>query len=64
MLSQELTTFLLKFKIDNVLTKLLQNATPSPSCTGIKVTAADETSALNITQLLRIRKKVFLEQAL
>jgi hypothetical protein len=54
MLSQELTTLLLKLKINNVLTKLLRNATPSPSCTGIKVMVADETSALNITQLTGI----------
>jgi hypothetical protein len=54
MLSRELTTLLLKLKIDNVLTKLLRNATQSPSCTVITVMVADETSALNITQLTGI----------
>jgi hypothetical protein len=53
-ISQELTTFFLKLKIDDVLNKILRNAMPSPSCTGVKVTVESETSALNITQLTGI----------
>jgi hypothetical protein len=51
---REITTLLLQLKVKNIFNELLRKATPMKNCMGIKVTVADETSALNITQLTGI----------
>lgn len=53
-ISDEITTLLLTLTNENILTKLIQDAEPQPQCSGVKITVADETSALNITQLTGI----------
>lgn len=53
-ISDELTTLLLTLTNENVLTKMIRDVEPQPKCSGVKITVADETSALNITQLTGI----------
>jgi Ligand-gated ion channel len=53
-ISRELTTLLLQLKVKNVFNNLLKKSTPTNNCRGVQVTVADETSALNITQLTGI----------
>jgi hypothetical protein len=53
-INKEMSALILKLKIENELSRILRDATPSGQCLGDFVTVADETSTLNIVQLLGI----------
>lgn len=52
--STELTSLMLQMKNGNVLAKFMEDKKPEAHCEGLKITVADETAALNITQLMGI----------